>query len=197
MKKALITASMIAALSAISPSCVRDDDTALAPFTPLVFLEDFEESSDGTALDITGWTNFTQAGNEAWKEEVFNGNGYAEMASDGSGEGPVICWLVSPAINLGESQRTLSFQSAHHHLPPEGTALEVFIATDYDGVNVTPATWVPLQAIVAGEQNDWYKFIGSGNVTLAAHGTVHIAFRATKADALSPAAYSLDNIKVF
>jgi hypothetical protein len=183
---------------ASATSCVKDDDTQLPPFTSLVYLEDFEDVQDGTELNIPGFTNFAETGTILWTEEVFDGNGYTEFVANGINTEPAVTWLITPAIDLGIATRMLSFQSAQHHLAQEGNMLEVYIATDYNGTDVTSATWMPLKATFPSIYTDWYKFIYSGEIDLSGYsGQVHIAFKATMADASSGAAYFVDNIKVY
>lgn len=198
MRNGIIKAALLFTLLASIISCVKDDDTQLPPYKPLVFLEDFEEAQDGTILNIDGFTNFAETGTILWKEEMFDRNGYAEFKADATDVNPCTTWLITPAINLGNTKRTLSFQSAQHHLDQEGSSLEVFIATNYNGSNVANATWVPLKATLPTIYNDWYKFIYSGEVDLSAYsGTVHIAFKVKVNNGSSGTAYFLDNIKVY
>ena len=193
-----IKITLLAAITMTAASCVKDDDTALAPFTPLVYLEDFEEAQDGTQLDITGFTNFAETGSLYWKEEVFDKNGYTEFVANAVITDAITAWLVTPAITLPDAKRTLSFQSAQHHLAQQGAKLEVFIATNYNGSDVTTATWLPLKAILPTVYNDWYKFIYSGAIDLSGYsGSVHIAFKTTIDNSTSGTGYFIDNIKVY
>lgn len=189
---------LLAFIAITATSCVKDDDTALAPFTPLVYLEDFEEAKDGTQLDIPGFTDFAETGSLYWKEEVFDKNGYTEFLANAATTNPIIVWLITPPIALGDKKRTLSFQAAQHHLAQQGANLEVFISSNYNDTSVTSATWVPLKAILPTIYNDWYKFIGSGTIDLSGYsGSVHIAFKATIDNGSSGTGYFIDNIKVY
>lgn len=197
MKNPIKIALLTAVISAMT-SCVKDDDTALAPFTPLAYLEDFEEVQDNTELNIPGFTNFAETGNLLWQEQVFDKNGYTEFVANSTTTNPVSTWLITPAITLGNAKRTLSFQSAQHHLAQQGNNMEVFIATNYNGTDVTTATWIPLKAITPTIYNDWYKFISSGAIDLSGYSaTVHIGFKVTMNNGSSGAAYFIDNIKVY
>ncbi|MCO6147578.1 hypothetical protein [Flavobacterium sp. NRK1] len=181
-------------LSLLLAGCVNDDDTTLPPYEQLVYLQDFEEAQDNTILDITGFTNYSETGTSLWTEQLFDNNGYTEFTN--TTETSAVGWLVTPAINLGIIQRTLRFQSAQHHMPQDGSKLEVFIASDFNGTDVTAANWVPLEAKTPDIYTDWYKFISSGEINLAQYsGVVHIAFRATHATSAS--GYYIDNVKVY
>lgn len=171
-----------------------DDDTSLPPYTPLVYLEDFEDSEDGTILNTDGFTNSAETGSTLWTEQLFAGNGYAELVSETDGTSAT--WLITPAIDLSSTKRTLHFQSAQHHLPQTGSSLEVFISTDYHNSDIQSATWTPLQAITPTIFNEWYKFISSGEISLEGYsGKVSIGFKATHTTEGSR--YAVDNIKVY
>lgn len=167
-----------------------DNDTSLPPYTATIFLEDFEEVQNGAPLDVAGWTTFNPEGNTSWHGEVYSGNGYAAIET---GNVPVTIWLVSPAINLGQKQRTLSFRSAQHHLTPE-SSLQVYIATDFAG-NPETAGWTPLEALTPHIDSQWYNFIASGDISLESYtGVIHIGF---KIAIESQGAYFIDNVKVY
>lgn len=171
-----------------------NDDTSLPPYTPLVYLEDFEDAEDGTILDTEGFTNAAETGATLWAEQLFADNGYAEFLSETDGTSSA--WLITPAIDLGSTKRTFHFQSAQHHLPQMGSSLEVFISSDYDNSDISSATWIPIQAITPTVYTEWYKFISSGEISLEEYtGTIHIAFKATHTTAGS--SYQLDNLKVY
>ncbi|PZR24506.1 MAG: hypothetical protein DI539_00595 [Flavobacterium psychrophilum] len=176
----------------IITSC--DDETSLPPYTALVYLQDFETAEDNTVLNIDGFTNVVETGTTLWTEQVFDRNGYTEFLNETDGSSAA--WLITPAIDLGGTKRTFHFQSAQHHLPQTGSTLEVFISTDYDGSDISAATWIPLQAKTTNFYTDWYKFISSGEISLEDYsGIVHIAFKATHTTEGS--GYQLDNVKVY
>lgn len=186
MRKPLFILGMIALMGT---GC--DDDTALAPFTPVLFLEDFQEAEDGQVLDIDGWGNFAE-GNVAWHEEKYSGNGYAAL--ENTNDTPIIAWLVSPPVNI-DSAEFMAFQSAQHHLSQTGNSLEALISTNYNG-DVATADWQSLEAVTADYSNQWYAFVPSGSISLAGYsGTVHFAFKATLTE--SGSAYFIDNVKVY
>lgn len=188
------TASILFALLSLSMiSCVKEDDTSLPPYTPLIYLEDFETAEDNTLLDIPGFINQPGTGSIFWTEQTFDGNGYTELLSETDSE--IVSWLITPPIDLGNQERTLHFQSAQHHMPEEGSKLEVFIATNFNG-DINIANWTPLKAKTPTIYTDWYKFISSGELLLAGYsGTIYIAFRATHSTKGS--GYYIDNIKLY
>lgn len=184
MKRTVILYSLLGLVS----GC--DNDISLPPYTATIFLEDFEEVQNDAPLNIAGWTTFNLEGNTNWHGEVYSGNGYAAIEA---GNIPITTWLVSPAINLGQQQRTLSFLSAQHHLTPE-SSLQIFISPDFDGKPET-ANWTPLEALTPGIDSQWYAFMASGEISLEGYtGVIHIGF---KASIVSGGAYFIDNVKVY
>jgi len=183
--------------------CVGDDDFALAPFDELAYSENFEEAVDGTVLDIQGWTNFAQSGAKKWTEERFplsDGNGYAEFSTFNSGDATNVAWLVSPAINIDGTGKNISFDAAQHHLDSPSNTLEVFVSSDFNGTDVAAATWTELEATLPTQADDWYDFINSGPVSLAAYsGNIYIAFKVkgSGTDTTLDGAYQIDNLKLF
>lgn len=198
--KSILFTALTAGLFA---GCVNDDDFAIPPFNEVAYSENFEEATDGTVLDILGWTNFNQSGSKKWTEERFplsNGNGYAEFSAFNTGDATNIAWLVSPSINLEGSQKQVSFDAAQHHLDSSNNTLEVLVSTDFNGTDVAAATWTPLDATVPTQENDWYDFINSGVIDLSDYsGNVYIAFRVTGSgtDTTLDGAYQIDNLKLF
>lgn len=173
--------------------------TGLSPF----FKEDFEKVVDKTNLSLPGWTNLALKGTPVWKGTVYNGNGYAEFAISGTKVVSNVAWLISPKIDLDkQTNEVLTFRSAQHHLDVDSplNTLEVFISTNFDGVNVSTATWTPLKAIVPKQATPWYQFIGSGAIDLSGYkGNVSIGFRYTgsgKNTALD-GAFMVDDVQIF
>jgi hypothetical protein len=57
--------------------------------------------------------------------------------------------------------------------------LKKFVSSNFDGLNVTKATWIPLKVILPKQATPWYQFVGSGGVDLSYKGKINIAFRYT------------------
>jgi hypothetical protein len=104
-------------------------------------------------------------------------------------------WLITPEITLDEPMK-LTFESAYAFWTHQG--LTVWISSNFDGTNVTSATWTQLNPVLAQMSDTEHAFIPSGVVDLSAFsGTVHIGFKYTGS---GPGALTtssrLDNIKV-
>jgi hypothetical protein len=57
--------------------------------------------------------------------------------------------------------------------------LEVFVSTNFDGLNVTKATWTPLKVILPKQATPWYQFVGSGGVDLSSYTGKSISLSGT------------------
>jgi hypothetical protein len=207
MKNILIKPIFILSLTAgLFTSCVKEDDYDIPTVRDPFFKEDFQTVTNNTNLDLVGWTNFAEAGSWLWREKTFTSsgvtNGYAEFSAFGSGAAVNKVWLVSPAINMDEhSNEKLTFKVAQHHLDVDSpnNSLQVLISTDYDGTNVTAATWTPLQANIPVKSDSWYAFKIS-TIDLSAYtGNVHIAFKFTGSgtDLTLDGAYQVDDFFIY
>lgn len=156
------------------------DETAKPIVTERMVSEDFQSATDATDLDITGWVNYNEVGNKKWKEEVFSGNGYAEFSAYNTGDAVNVGWLISPQIDLdAAAKKGIAFKVAQHHLDvdAEGNSLQVLISTDFDGTNVTAATWEPLTANIPKKAVSWYTFIPNNIDLTGRSGKAYIAFK--------------------
>lgn len=169
-------------------ACVKDDeDTSLPNYTPVIFGEDFETNAvDNTILATPGWTNFAEVGSMKWKIQEFD-SFYAEFSPFVSSPPPPgaesvnIGWLISPTITLGtHPNERLVFQSSQSFVSNPANTLEVLISTNFDGTNVTAATWQPLEATFPTTATEYYLFVNSGEIDLSQYsGKANIAFRYT------------------
>jgi hypothetical protein len=181
--------------------CTKDDDTELPKYNALLFSEDFSDATDNTILNTTGWTNFAETGTKVWSEQSFNGNGYAEFSSFGSGQAVNVGWLISPPVNmdLHEGEK-LIFQSAQNFLRSKDNSLELLISTDFDGTNITAASWEPIPVITPTPDTERYLFIGSGVIDLSSYtGRLYFAFkvRGSGTNSNLTGTYQIDNIRLF
>ena len=182
--------------------CVNDDeDTSLPDFTPVVFGEDFETNAvDNAVLAIPGWVNFAETGTAVWKLQYFGQNNYAEFSSFQSGEAVNVAWLITPSINMDQYEtEKLLFQVSQSFVSSSANSLEVLISTDFDGTNVTTATWQPLSASIPGTSASYFEFQSSGEVDLSAfEGNVNIAFKVKGSGTNNQldGSYQIDNVRV-
>jgi hypothetical protein len=167
------------------------------------FSEDFQSVVDKTNLSLPGWANIAQAGKIFWKGTVYSGNGCAEFNTTGAKVVSNIAWLISPKIDMDiHTGEILTFRSAQHHLDVDSplNSLEVYASNNFDGLNVSKATWVPLSVILPKQGTPWYQFIGSGGVDLSAfNGKINIAFKYTGSgkNLALDGAFQVDDVQVY
>lgn len=145
------------------------------------FEEDFQSVSDGTNLSLPGWNNIIQAGAIVWKGGISSTNGYAEFAITGTKVVSNIVWLISPKIDMDlHTNESLSFRTAQHHLDVDSplNTLEVYVSTNFDGLDIKTATWTKVAARIPTQATPWNEFIGSGAIDLSSYtGKINIAFK--------------------
>jgi len=92
----------------------------------------------------------------------------------------------------------LVFQTAQAFVDNAANTIEVLISTDFDGTNVTAATWQTLSATFPTTSATYYQFIKSGVIDLSRFtGTAHIAFRVKGNGTTLDGTYQIDNIRVY
>lgn len=167
--------------------------------------EDFEPQRNNRPIEIDGWTNYIEAGTEAWEGYSSTSSNAslgrsARFQSASSGDISNIGWLITPAINLdtqdGESLRFKTSNSL-----ADSSYMEVFYADDWDGTEagVAGATWQILtDAYVVKDTDSFAEWFSSGNVDLSClSGTIHIAFKYTgSGQSTFDGVYELDEISV-
>ncbi len=167
------------------------------------FLEDFHAVVDKSNLSLPGWANIVESGTLFWKGTVYSGNGYAEFNISGTKVVSNIAWLISPKIDMDtHTNEVLSFRTAQHHLDVDSplNALEVYVSTNFDGLNVTKATWIPVKVILPKQATPWYQFVGSGGVDLSSYkGKINIAFKyiGSGKNLSLDGAFQVDDVQVY
>ena len=161
-------------------------------------MESFGRVVKNEPIDLTGWTNFTEAGSRPWFGGFYGNaaNHYAEMNAYRSGEALNISWLVSPAIQV-DNGTILNFDTAKAYW--KHNALSVWISTDFNGVDVPGATWQPLNARLATNTDPNHAWINSGDIDLSAYAgqKVYIAFKYVGGDnPNSTSTYRVDNVVI-
>ena len=135
-----------------------------------------------------------EIGNRKWQGKVFESEIYAQATSYNSGEENV-CWLITPKIALDEmTNPRFSFESAMAYWEHNG--FSVLISTDFNGSDLTTATWTPLDCIIAGQNDPDHTWIPSGVIDLSSYsGYAYIAFKYEGNDnAGETTSYRVDNV---
>jgi hypothetical protein len=195
---AFLSFILVVSLSGCSP----EDDITIPNFTPLLFAEDFAAGAvDNTTLNTTGWKNYAETGTALWKEQVYSGNAYAEFSSYLSGNAVNVAWLISPKINMdANDHETLVFQASQSYVSSSSNSLQVFVSNNFDGTNVTGATWTPIAATLPTTASPYFEFIKSGEIDLSQYtGNISIAFKVTGSgtNTTLDGSYQIDDIRVF
>ena len=162
------------------------------------FSQNFESEPDGPDVNIAGWLNVAEAGSVKWHTEAYGGNTYTEFSPYQSGDASNIGWLITPPIDMdSHTNEVLTFETAQHHY--DDARLEVFISNNFDGTEagIANATWVDAGATIAGDSDNWYSFISSGNIDLSSYtGQIYVAFKFTGNDSNASGGFFVDNFMV-
>ncbi|WP_333876723.1 choice-of-anchor J domain-containing protein [Flavobacterium sp.] len=208
MKKILKRILAITLFCGVFVSCVNDEDTDIPTLRVAFFSEGFESiqnTGNNQFIALEGWSNVSvNGGSELWEARFFSSDGkYAQMSAFGTGEANVNTWLITPAINLDETENEalrFSYKAAFYN----GQAVSVWISEDYDGSNtasgINNATWTNLNVSLPDYATSGYpnRFSLSDIIDLSDYnGNVHIAFRYVGGSSGVSTTYQIDNIKVF
>lgn len=161
--------------------------------------ENFEKFADNATIYINGWQNLATAGGRLWLAKVFSGNSYAQATGYNSQLNNMVTWLVTNPVNLS-TQKVLSLETAKAYWAHTGDhqPLEIFYSTDFNGNNISTATWTPLVGgRLANKSDPDHTFIPSGNILLPVQAgkTGTVAFRYTGSSTESTT-YRIDNIVI-
>jgi hypothetical protein len=157
--------------------------------------ESFDSAGSNTDLNLPGWANIAVKGTRLWRGQIFSGNHYAQATAFNDTAGEMETWLITPPIEL-DVPKKVTFESAYGFYVHDG--LSVWISTNFDGTNVTAATWQPLGGNLAESSDTEHAFIPSGDVDLSGFtGTVRIGFKYVgSGPGGQTTSWRVDNIKV-
>lgn len=190
----------ISELDMNKPRCGDDDDDDdTDPGEAVTHIdEDFQSYPDHAMVNQNGWTAIAEEGERSWICRTFDNNHYAQATAFNSSDPVNIMWMVTPPIDLDAmSNPVFEFESAKAFYTHDGFSL--YIATDFDGSNVTGATWQALDARLAGQSDPDNIWIHSGYLDLSSHtGIVHIAWRYEAAEPEGKTGtFRVDNVKLY
>ena len=105
--------------------------------------------------------------------------------------------MITPKIDLDAmSNPKFEFESAQAYWVHDG--LSVLISSDFNGSNITTATWTDLDATIAGQYDPDHEWIPSGVVDLSVYsGQVYIAFKYYGDDPSETTSYRIDNVLLY
>ncbi|MDK2978993.1 MAG: hypothetical protein PWP52_1707, partial [Bacteroidales bacterium] len=166
----------------------------------LPFAEDFETVTEYETVDINGWKQYIEVGNESWEGRKYDGNLYAQFSAYNTEEDSNIGWLITPALDLtGYSEVIFSFKSKDGF--NNGDPLEVFISTDYAGSgDPNGSSWIELNPVLSTGNSEGYatNWTASGDLYLNDYtgNTVYIAFKYTGGDPSLTTTMQIDDVLV-
>lgn len=163
----------------------------------VIFEENFEGVTSNTTLNSRGWTNVNVSGGEKkFTPTLSSGNRILRISAYNTVESPLEAWLVTPAIDLNNSEmELLSFDILSSY--DKGLILEVFITQDFTG---TPqdTEWIELDAnIPLGPSNSNSTIFKNSKIDISClDGEIWIGFRYLGSTYDKTTTYDLDNIRV-
>ena len=169
-----------------------------SPGNKVLYFEDFETIKNTNGLLSSGWTNWNaNTGNCRYERKLLNANTFVRISAYETGEENVEAWLVTPKINLDNTQKeVLSFQTMASY--DNGAQLTVWLSSDFDG-NVKNANWTRLRVKISeGSKNKENKtYTHSGEVNLdCLEKNVVIGFKYLGADPVKTSTFDIDNILI-
>ena len=170
-----------------------------------LFFEDFESQRNNQPISGNGWTNYIEAGSQAWEAWSSTSTNASlgrscRFQSASSGDVRNIGWLITPAIDLdAQDGETLRFKTSNSLA--DSSYMDVFYADDWDGTEagVANASWrILTDAYVVKDSDSFVEWLASGNVDLSClSGTIHIAFKYTGSGQNAfDGVYELDDVSV-
>ena len=157
--------------------------------------EDFSTGTNNNEVVENGWVNLAAVGTRNWIYKEFSGNVYVQATAFNDTAPQTASWLVTPLINA-TGTTTISFETAKAFWTHNG--LSVWTSTDYDCDPLT-ATWVPLNATLAGQNDADHDWVPSSAIDLSgfAGSKVAVGFKYEgNNNAGLTASYRVDNVKV-
>ncbi len=137
--------------------------------------EDFSSFQDAADINEQGWKSYVVEGERNWRIKTFSGNQYAQATAYKDNAPKMETFLISPPLHL-DVPKKIAFQSAKAYWDHDG--LTVWFSTDFDGSDVSSATWTQLNCTLAGEADKDHAWIDSGDIDLSSFsGVGYIAFK--------------------
>ena len=162
----------------------------------ILFSEDFESYSVNE-INLPGWTNVNvNGGGNLFKVKSYQGNNFMKCSAYNSGEDPLEVWLITPPINLDNSDgEELSFKTLTGY--NNGQALTVFVSTDFDGTDINGATWLLVDTTLADGPSSGYGNWVDGSADISClNGNVYVAFRYKGGENGITTTFEIDDVKV-
>lgn len=139
-----------------------------------------DDLNSGTADEpVDGYFAQSVTGDQEWVYREFSGDGYAYMSGYSGGAVPNEDWIVLEDVDLSEySEATMSLYQAANFLGSGvfGTDLAIKVSTDFNGTDVSAATWTDVVPDVWPAGNNWTFVTSTIDLTAFAGQTISIGF---------------------
>lgn len=149
--------------------------------------------------NFPNWVKQNVSGSSVWNVQATFGNPTFNAFINGFGVNNED-WLISPSIDLStNSFAVLSFQTSTRYA---GSALEVYVSTDYSSGAPSTATWTQLTGFnlpvwTSGSYTSW-SLGNSGGIDISSftgNSNVRVAFK-YRSTTSSAAEWEVDNVKI-
>lgn len=159
----------------------------------------FEDLAAGDLKSISGWYLSAPA-EKPWTVSSFKNNSYLQYTAFGT-KGECEAWLVTPGVTIEGADKNFAFDITVGR--KNADCLSVLIATDFDGKDVSKATWTDITSSFAfpvpEPASGYSPTVSAGTYSLAGYEgkTVRIAFKyAGNGAAEKTTTYQIDNVVV-
>ena len=157
-------------------------------------VEDFESQMDNQDIAIAEWSNIAVKGSRFWRAKEFDNNVYAQATAYNDTADEMEAWLISPNVKF-DAPMKLTLKNAIAFHVHDG--LSVWYSNDFDGSNVTAATWTEISITTAGGSTDNYAWVDSGEIDLSAiTGEAYIGFKYVGNPTNGTTSVILDDIQI-
>jgi hypothetical protein len=182
-------------------ACSPEEDIKNPEFSSFDLFEDFtSNSTDGDPINLNGWKNIAEVGTVKWNQGIYFSDKYAEFSGYLSGQAVNIGWLISPKTAINSNTK-IAFDVAQAYVSTYSNSLELLVSEDFDGTNVTTATWNKVEFIQPSLDYDLrFDFFSSGLVDLSSYAgkQVYIAFKVkgSGTNTSLDGTYEIDNVRI-
>jgi len=158
-----------------------------------VYTEDFATLNNVKTFNITG--------DQDWYASSYGQDDFAKISgyvSKDTASYDNEDWLVSAAIDLnGFTAPVMQISQAINYLNDQWDQINILISTDFDGTDVSTATWTPVNITTLPTGSSW-NFVTSERIDLSAYDgqTIYVAFKYTSSTT-NAATWEVNWLKVY
>jgi hypothetical protein len=139
-----------------------------------IFNKDFNDQD----IVSGGWSNELVSGSENCFWDIFvSANSAARVSNYSSGQNQACeSWLISPSVDLTNSNPFLSFRSSYNF---SGDPLAILISSDYVAGDPSLASWTDISSMANMPAVDGFVWANSGLIDLSLYTmeNIHVAFK--------------------